>query len=377
MAAPAPVPDFDDASRQLVVAALGDREVAAAAWSEWSRRVTLDASPPAAFAALPAVSLNLDRHELAPPEATRLRGIFRYAWAQVQLTLRDLFEVVEALDGAGVRAVAHRGVPTACRALGHPAAVYTDQTDLLIHPADLDRAAEVLAGMGWTPPGPTPPASIRSAFSRLPFEHPERRRVALHWRSYPAGARSRCDAEIVERATPVAVQERSLLVPDATDHLLLLCMRAPVVPEVDRVKWALEVCALLAPDIGVDRTEFAERAQEGGVLGEVTGVLRWAALAFGGKLPRMEVPDPARRPASSSPARARRRGRLRRAIEGAVERYSQWSRRHERVRTPWGFAAFTVRFYSHEWNASGPRALARGAVRRWRRRPEPSAMDVS
>ncbi|MEK9500339.1 nucleotidyltransferase family protein [Gaopeijia maritima] len=375
MSAAAPFADFDDASRQLVVAALGGREVAAAAWSQWSAQVTLDASPPAAFAVLPAVSLNLDRLELAPPEASRLRGIFRYAWTHVQLTLRDLFEAVEALGRAEVRALAHRGVPATSRALGHPAAVYADQVDLLVDPVDLDRAADVLRAGGWTPARSVPPDSVRSAFSDLAFEHAERRRVVLHWRSFPPGARRRCDGAILDRAIESLVQERPLLVPDPTDHLLMLSMRAPLVSEVDRVRWALELCALLAPEAGVDRAEFARRAEEGGVLAEAADALRWAARNFGDSLPWTVFPDLAGLPEPRRSGRVLRGGRARRAIGAAATRYSEWCRRHGKVRTPWGFVGFTTRFYAHEWEATGPGAFARAAVRRWHRRPTRSTVD--
>lgn len=371
-------PILDDASRRLVIAALGGRDVAAPAWAAWSRDVTLDAAPPAAFAVLPAVSRNLDRLGFESPEAARLRGVFRYAWTRAQLTLRDLFEVVDALARADIRTVAHRGIPTASRALGHPGALYVDQTDLLVGPHDLDRAADVLARLGWAPPRPIPPASVRTAFSWLPFEHPERRRVAVHWRSFPAGAPSRCDAGVVNRAGKGIVQERALLVPDPTDHLLLLCMRASDLAEVEGVKWALELCALLCdPEAGVDGAALVERAGEGGVLPEVEAVLHWTAEAFGAELPSMRLPVPARvgqpRPRSGAP----RGGRIARAIGGAGRRYADWCRRHARARSPWGFVAFTTRFYSYEWGADSADALALAAARRLRRDPDAPAPEGS
>ncbi|HUG28125.1 MAG TPA: nucleotidyltransferase family protein, partial [Gemmatimonadales bacterium] len=158
--------------RLLIQAAASTAGEAAAAWESWCGRIDLEDITPASFAILPAVAAHLERSGGSYPLASRLRGVRRYAWTQNQVTLRDLVTVYHTLRDAGVPAIAHRGPPLAQRYLGDLAAVMSDQVDLLIAPADLDRAATSLQGLGWRTASPLPSVLIRPVTSAHAFEAP-------------------------------------------------------------------------------------------------------------------------------------------------------------------------------------------------------------
>lgn len=360
------------ADRSLIHAALGVREAACAAWESWLAGGSLNDASPAAFSVLPAVSRNFDRLGIEHPTTTRLRGLYRYSWTQGQIALRDLVEVHAALSDAGVRAVVRRGAPTTERALGDPAAIVSDQTDLLVSPDNLDHTAEILGSLGWTPPRTVPPKGVRSAFAWLPFENPRRRRVAIHWRSFPPASPLACDEGILRRAVPHGVQGIEVLVPDPTDHLLLLCLREPLLAPVERLRWEVELCGVLSNrERSVDEAALFRRAVEGSVSVHCAEVLSRLGSAHGTALPGMRIPtlpraDPTEPPAWRAKRTPRSRpGRIASALAGAVERYGDWCHRESRARTPWGFFAMTLRFYAYEWESGGAREMATAAVRRW------------
>jgi hypothetical protein len=368
---------LEPGDRLLILAALGDRETAPASWERWLRERSLDDATPSAFSLLPAVARNLDRHGSGHREAARLRGIYRYAWTQAQLTLRDMADVQAALATEGVRVVAHRGAPVAHRALGDVAALAFDQTDVLVDQDALDRTAEVLRALGWSAASPVPAASIRSAFSRLPFEHPERRRVSVQWRSFPPGTARERDSEVLRRATAHQVDGLAVLVPEATDHLLLLAVRGGTLWDIERPRWALEALGLLR-DAGqkLDERALVERAANTGVGARCRSALASLRALVEDDLPALRVPTippeagaQIAEPGPNDPPRNQLE-RLRFALRSAGTRYADRCRRDSLRRTPWGLVRFTADYYAYEWGARGAGGVAAAAVRRWREEPE-------
>jgi hypothetical protein len=366
-------PSLTSAEELLIVAALGDRDAVRAAWNEWQQANSLDDVEPAAFAVLPAVSRNLDRLEIEHEDAAKLRGIYRYAWSHGQTTFRDLAQVHQALAGAGVRALAHRGGPVALHYLGDVAAIRTDQVDLLIAADDLDRTAHVIAGLGWSSLGAVPPGVIRSAFAAHVFECAGRRRVVVHWRSFPAGVPKGEETALLERAMPMSFQGVDLLLPDPADQLLLACARAHTLAEVERVRWALETCAVLRTAAStLDHRAFEERARRAGLLsecGSVLGALDILARTHALTFPVLRLPTPGEAGTHwgrAGMARATGLQRILRAARAGLDRYSAVCRSDGVARTPWGFVGFTAAFYRHEWGANGLRGLAVAGARRIR-----------
>jgi hypothetical protein len=373
----------DPGDRLLILAALGDRENALVSWEAWLQERSLDEAGPSAFSLLPAVAKNLDRHGSGHREVTRLRGIYRYAWTQAQLTLRDLADVQAALAAEGVRVVAHRGAPAAHRAVGDVAALASDQTDILIDQDALDRTADVLGALGWEPASSVPAASIRSAFSWLPFEHSERRRVAVHWRIFPPGTARERDADILNRAAEHSIDGLVVLVPEPTDHLLLLAMREATLADPERARWTLEILGLLrvAGD-QLDGRALSERAESAGVGARCGAVLASLGAFVADELPSLRVPrvslGAAGRDGEPRP-RQLPRNQLERtllAFRDAGARYVDRCRRDSLTRTPWGLVRFTAEYYAHEWGARGAGGMAAAAVRRWRDEPGAPARGV-
>jgi len=230
----------------------------------------------------------------------------------------------------------------------------------------------VLTGLGWSALGAIPSVAIRSAFAAHVFERAGRRRVVVHWRSFPLGTAKRDEVALIERAVTTQVQGIQLSVPDATDQLLLACAYFRSLAEVERVSWALETCAILrGTGDTLDERAFAERARAAGVLRECVAALdaiATATSARGLSVPVFSVAEaavPGARREVRAPVRATGIRRALFAIGAGLRRYSAVCRSDGVTRTPWGYARFTVAFYRYEWGASGLRGLAMAGARRF------------
>ncbi|RMF74109.1 MAG: hypothetical protein D6738_07150, partial [Acidobacteria bacterium] len=127
-----------------------DRTAAARpADGDWPRLVALAADRDV----LGLVATRIARDGPAPPPAaaaalehalTRARR--RIAWCSLHAA-----RALEALERAGIAAVAIKGTVLAHLVYDDPAERSLRDVDLLVAPADVDRALEVLAGVGWRP----------------------------------------------------------------------------------------------------------------------------------------------------------------------------------------------------------------------------------
>lgn len=347
---------------RLLVLAAAQRQSPAEWWRAWLRAQALDDITPGSFAILPAVSRRLDQEAGDYPEAGRLRGVYRYAWAQNQVTFRDLAAVCRALASAGVVAVAHRGLPVITRYLGDPASVMVDQVDLLIAPDDLERAVAALAAVGWQPPPLVPPAHIRPAFESTALWAPDRRRVVLHWRCLPLGCPARHERGVLDRALESELQGLKLLIPDPVDQAIITMVRAPGLLEHELARWTLEALAIRAA--GMDEAELARRLHSCGM--DPSKATRLPTLddlrqpiaplpllpANGGALPGDDRPPP-------GPI-----NRFRRALPRTWHRYQAVCQANAQRATPWGFARFVPAFYRQAWQLTSNDRLTRSAIQR-------------
>ena len=171
----------------------------------------------------------------------------------------------------------------------------------------------------------------------------------------------------------LSVQGVDLLLPDPTDQLLLACLRRRALADVERVRWALETCAiLLDAEQRLNEGALDERAGGAGVSEECAESLRTISAIAGEQLPAVRTlrvsGGHAGRTRVSAQRRAPRQGaqRVARAAADAVRRYSGVCRSEGSRATPWGFLRFTAAFYGHEWGVRDVRGLAAAAVRRFR-----------
>jgi hypothetical protein len=133
----------------LLRAALLGPDEAAAAWAGWREHETLEATDGGSGRLFPLVYRNLSSAAVAAEDWSKLRSAYRAAWFRNQVLCRDAGEVLALLHGAGIETMALKGIALAVGAYGDVGVRPMDDVDVLVRPADADRALAALAEAGW------------------------------------------------------------------------------------------------------------------------------------------------------------------------------------------------------------------------------------
>ncbi|MGN0064104.1 MAG: nucleotidyltransferase family protein [Nocardioides sp.] len=134
-----------------------------------------------------ALALVGDTLDLPVEARAGLEARHRNETATVHVLAGELTEALSALDRAGVRAMAFKGIALAVQAHGDESARGTGDHDLLVAPADVEAALGVLQGLGWKIMSafPTPgPSWAWRHLVRTAYEIPlvrDGHMVDLHW----------------------------------------------------------------------------------------------------------------------------------------------------------------------------------------------------
>jgi hypothetical protein len=170
----------------LLSAALStDRESVFGAWQRWQKSVNLERIPGDQLLLLPRLYANLLRFGLSEEAGGRIMSAYQHAWyrngeirgtAAVILTAFDMAGLALLLIGASAAAL------DLYASLGERP---VEQLDILIMPAFVAVATEVLQAAGWRPERP-PALFTRGSYqywvSQVSFRRFDQVPVVLHWR---------------------------------------------------------------------------------------------------------------------------------------------------------------------------------------------------
>jgi hypothetical protein len=298
--------------RDLVRSVLLTGEPARASFRRWRSAVELDDVDNASQRLLPLLARRFA--EVAPddPLRTRVRGIYRHAWA----ANRRLWEGAAPVVGA----LRDRAMPVA--ALGGVALldVYGDDwgtrpmyvVDVLIPTARAAEAIDVLTERGWTPDLGQSPEWVRwravPRHARWGFRRDDAR-VDLHWHVLAESTGARADEGFWLRSREVEVERVPVRVLHRADLLLEVLVRGTVTLEPSSLQWIVDAVMVLRAgwDDACSR-QLASRAREHGLVEAVRAALDAIAELVG-----PELVAPARRDLDTNAAglldRLRRPGR--------------------------------------------------------------------
>ncbi len=269
-----PWPDRD----QLLVlraALLGD----AAAWARLRARGGPARLRGPSEHLLALVAPNLDALDATPDEARLVRDLYAGTWLHNQALLHRVGPAVAALRDAGVDAMALKGAGLVARNQRAVATRWMADVDLLVRPADAERAAAALEGAGF-------PLRHRfglanalatqhgAAFVRDGYE------LDLHWSELHVPV---ADPGLWERARPGRLAGVTVLRPAAADALLHAITHG-FGPRPPGPRWIADAWAL-AHD-GCDWDVLVDRAVRHDVALPVTDALRFLRDELGLAVPR-------------------------------------------------------------------------------------------
>jgi hypothetical protein len=136
--------------RLALHAAVDDPGDALVAWNQMRATVDLDTCwDPDIMRVLPLVWRNLVASGVDHPDLARLAGVHRRNWYSGRQTLEAVDDACHALESVGVPTQVVGGASMVARCYDGPGDRPVDDTALIVHPDDLERASVILAGAGW------------------------------------------------------------------------------------------------------------------------------------------------------------------------------------------------------------------------------------
>jgi hypothetical protein len=262
--------------RQLLVAALAEPSVAAAAWRLARPGFDLDRLEPGSYHLLPMIYRNLvdanEDDELLP----RLKGIYRKTWVTNNLLVARTGETHEALEREGIQSVFVEGI-VAAQELYPDIGLRPSAVVVLVDRDDLATVTTVLRRVGWRePPGLLDGAAhVAHLFDEAGNMCAVRRRLSIDFVPRTDHTRTSTFWDALETRAIGGAVVRTL---PRTESLLATIVLHARTGESRNIQWLLDATLML--ERGIDWERLVAVAEEH----QQTVRLR-AALAYLAELP--------------------------------------------------------------------------------------------
>ena len=218
--------------------------------SQWSRLI----SPLGPNLLLPTLyrRINAFPQRFHPPDEVfnRIRHAFLQCRAQALRIQKQLSEISDAFSEKGIDFLVWKGPALATTIYPDPALRPSGDIDILIRPADFDRARSLLEKLGYKSEEKWFEALKEYGFSEdfIPKEHRKGYcSIDLHWKIHPyAGAKGNLDEErLFQRAVQVAPGPRSFKTLCPVDALIIAAIHMILRhPHECRLIWLLDITLL-------------------------------------------------------------------------------------------------------------------------------------
>ncbi|MBP7148407.1 MAG: nucleotidyltransferase family protein [Acidobacteria bacterium] len=173
-------------------------------------------------------------------------------------------EAADALDAAGIRFVALKGLALGALAYAEPSLRPISDVDLLVAPAQLDAAVEALAARGFGRPSEADRAFWREAYYNIPLAAPGGHgSVEIHWSIAQRGRHAPDVAGILERARDLPLAGRAARIPGEADLVLHQALHLAYHYFQPKLIWIHDLALLFGS--ARDTDEVVERARAWGM----------------------------------------------------------------------------------------------------------------
>ena len=216
------------------------------------------------------------------PALDRRRAV-EAMWHEQQMAV--LLDAVRVLHAADIAPCVLKGLPLAARLYPDPSVRPSVDVDLLVRPADLDRAVRALSKAGYRGDSTVAAAYLRQRAHHLRFAKPHMPTVELHFHAYSGFGVVIPAAMLMDRAVEHrVVNTLDVLVPAPEDEVIYLAVHAAGHSFI-RLLWLYDLKLLLRRFPSLNWNDIGGRAEVCGVsnpLAYTTAVLReWLAVSMG------------------------------------------------------------------------------------------------
>jgi len=328
---------------------------------------------------LPLVRARLTAGGFAHPAMAAYEPLHRRASERNRELLRAASDAARALDGAGVPALALKGLVLLLRYYEDPALRPMSDVDLLVRPQDRDGALGALARAGFVgrPVAPRLRPYLTAFEAVRPADHVE---VDLHQYLIEYGAPPAEERGLWERARPIDLGGGVRLPGVSAEDLLLhVCVASLKFGRHRNSRWVVDAAAILRREAGALDWDLLVRAgiRRGAArpLGECLGYL---SDAHGLPVPEAAIAALLREPVTGRQRRRYRALTRRPATIGAVieqqrSLYEFGAEAAGLARGPLAFMEFSARHLLHWWRVPSIAGVPLEASRRLLRLITPGA----
>ncbi|MEM9855122.1 MAG: nucleotidyltransferase family protein [Pseudomonadota bacterium] len=250
----------------LVDGLLGAGEPARAALERWLGAVDLDTLAAGERRLLPLVADRVAELAITTPEAGRLAGMKRHAFAANMRLFHAARPVLAALSKAGCAPIIWKGMPLSQTCYASTAHRPMSDIDIVVVPDRLEAALRVLEDCAWHPKQGDPRRDAADLIVESnDFSYQGDMQLSLdvsfHIGTFPEHAAQRA---ILEASLPYEPGPEGVRVPPPAEHLLLILHHGMPANALRPLRWVFDAHALLEAQ-PVDWDRFAELANEIGI----------------------------------------------------------------------------------------------------------------
>jgi hypothetical protein len=245
---------------------------------------------------LPLVYRNLAHLGVCGEETDALKERYLLTWRENQRIYHCVAPLWRALEEAGIRPVALKGLALIARFYRDAGLRPMADVDVLVPSSDVGRASEVARRLGWQPRYPLTPA-FRRVKHAAPLDHPEGVSCDLHWRALEEAGADGADDEFRAAAEPAMFQGTRLRVLSPADQLLHVCGHAGKWSAVPPIRWVADAVLILREG-SVDWPRLLDHAARRRLILRMRQMLGYLREALGVPIPPSVEADLRRRPVS-------------------------------------------------------------------------------
>ena len=274
----------------LVQSALSPTAQARQAWSAWTAARQFDEITWQEMRLLGAVQARLPELEPQSPLRPRIDGILKNRWVQAQMKLRESRPAFECLTASGIRFIVFKGGAFQAENLSAANRRVLGDVDVLVHPKDALAALDALHRGGWEATNGESVEYLRQlATIRLNgnFRKGSHGNVDLHVSPFHySRSDESLDEDLWQRAVPARLAGLPVLVPDATNAMLIVLAHATESANGD---WTIDV-ATRVREQAIDWDRLVETADRRGIVPACLAGLSYLSLRVGVPLPHDVIP---------------------------------------------------------------------------------------
>jgi hypothetical protein len=356
----------------LLRAALEDGATARRAFDEWiARGCARDPSrlPAPDRRLLPLVAASLRAAGGSHPYLAECEEWARGAGARVRRLLGVAAGAIAELAGAGLPALALKGVPLVLGYYASPGLRLMTDVDLMVRPADLPRALEALRGAGWRE-RPIPPPFL-PWLCALELER-EGAKLDLHQYLSEHGSTPAAERGLWARARPLRVLGADCLAPSPADLLAQVCLGALKFGHDRNSRWVIDAARIVRRG-DVDWEVLVEDARLRRAALPLREALSYLAERFAVAVPPRALDALWALPAGDADRRryralTRDAGGRRELLDEYRARYASAAQARGERESVAGFARFAALLVGYRWSVARPRDLPGAVLARVRRR---------